>query len=68
MLPKIGLGMGICIVGGGCNQPVGVGIGSMKQVLKGLPGTRLQTLQRMVACYNAGSWGGGAFLPFIGYN
>jgi hypothetical protein len=33
MLPIIGLGMGICIVGGWCNQLMGVGMGSMKQVL-----------------------------------
>jgi len=29
-LPKIGLGMRICIMGGRCNQPVGVGMGSVK--------------------------------------
>ncbi len=50
-LPRIVLGMRICIVGGRCNQPVGVGMGSVKQVGKGLPGTKLQALQQMVACH-----------------
>ncbi len=43
--------MRICIVGGRYNQPMGVGMGSVKQVPKGLPGTKLQALQRMVACH-----------------
>ncbi len=63
MLPRIGLGMGIYIVGARCNQPVGVGMGSMKQVLKGLLGTKLQALQQMVACYRCKELGWRSLSP-----
>jgi hypothetical protein len=62
-LPRIGLGMGICIMGGRCNQPMGVGMGLVKHVFKGLPSTRLQALQRIVACYRCRELGWRSLSP-----
>jgi hypothetical protein len=62
-LPRIVMGMIIYIVGGRCNQLVGVGMGSVKQVRKGLPGTKLQALQRMVACHRCRELGWRSLAP-----
>ncbi len=62
-LPRIVLGMRVCIMGGQCNQPMGVEMGSVKQVCKGFPGTKLQALQRMVACHKCRELGWRSLSP-----